>query len=220
MFLGHFALGFGAKKAAPEASLGSLFLACQLADLIWPTLVLRGIEAVEIRPGDTAVTPLAFVRYPYSHSLVALLVWAAAFSLGYLALRRSRVATALVIAALVLSHWLLDFLVHRPDLPLTLRGSERYGLGLWNSVPATLALELAFLAAGVALYARATQARDRSGTIGLWALVAFLVVIYLASVFGPPPPGVAAVAWTTEAMWLLVLWGYWLDRHRRPRASA
>jgi hypothetical protein len=73
MFIGHFAIGFAAKRAAPVVSLGTLFLACQLADLVWPTLVLAGVERFEIRPGITVVTPFDFVHYPWSHSLVALL---------------------------------------------------------------------------------------------------------------------------------------------------
>jgi len=135
MFIGHFGLGFGAKKLAPTVSLGSLFLACQFADLLWPTLVLTGIEIVKIQPGITTVTPLDFVHYPYSHSLLALLIWAAAFAIGYILIRRSFGLAAVVIGALVLSHWFLDLLVHRPDLPLTFTSSARYGLGLWNSLP-------------------------------------------------------------------------------------
>ncbi|HEX6903061.1 MAG TPA: hypothetical protein VF789_25310 [Thermoanaerobaculia bacterium] len=217
MFIGHFALGMGAKKMVPEVSLGTLFLAGQFADLLWPTLLLAGVEVVRIQPGVTAVTPLDFVRYPYSHSLLALLVWAVLFSLAYLAFHRSRTAAAVTLGALVLSHWLLDFVVHRPDLPLTLGGSELFGLGLWDSLPATLAVELTLFAAGVALYARSTEALDRQGRWGFWSLVAFLLIVYFANLFGPPPPSVDAVAWTTQAMWLLVLWGWWVDRHRRPR---
>lgn len=216
MFIGHFALGFGAKRAAPPLSLGTAFLACQLADLLWPNLVLLGIETFEIRPGITAVTPLDFTHYPYSHSLVALLLWGAALALIYWALRRSRPA-AVLLAALVVSHWVLDFISHRPDMPLTIRGSEKVGLGLWNSLPATLAVELLLFAVGVLLYARSTRARDRWGTLGLWGLVVFLVIVYFANLFGPPPPSVNAVAWSAQAMWLLVAWGYWVDRHRLQR---
>ena len=216
MFIGHFGLGFGAKKLAPATSLGSLFLACQFADLLWPVLVLTGVEVVKIQPGITTVTPLDFVHYPYSHSLLASLVWAAAFTIGYMLIRRSFSLAAVVVGALVLSHWFLDLLVHRPDLPLTLTGSAHYGLGLWNSLPATLVIELILFLAGVAIYARVTKARDRWGSIGFWALVIFLLVVYIANIFGPPPPSATAVAWGAESMWLLVAWGYWLDRHRQP----
>lgn len=218
MFIGHFALGFGAKRAAPSVSLGTAFLACQFADLLWPTFLLLGMEAVEIRPGITVVTPLDFIRYPYSHSLVAMLLWSTALALVYWILQRSRPSartSAFVVGALVLSHWLLDFLSHRPDMPLTVRGSERFGLGLWNSLPATLAVELLLFAVGVGLYVRATRARDRWGTLGLWGLVAFLLIVYLANLLGPPPPSVGAIAWSAQALWLLVAWGYWVDRHRQ-----
>jgi hypothetical protein len=219
MFLGHFGLGFGAKKAAPALSLGTLFLACQFADLLWPTLLLLGIERVEIEPGVTVMTPLNFISYPYSHSLVALGLWGAVFGGVYAAVRRARASAAVALALLIVSHWVLDYVVHRPDLPLTIHGPARLGLGLWNSVPATLAAEFLVFGAGLALYLRTTAPRDRVGSIGLWALVAFLVVVYLASSFGPPPPSATAVAWSAQAMWLLVLWGYWVDNHRTPNRN-
>jgi hypothetical protein len=219
MFVGHFGLGFGAKRAAPAMSLGTLFLACQFADLLWPTLVLLGVEQVEVQPGATKMTPLNFVSYPYSHSLLALCVWGVVFGVGYLAIRRARVSAAITIALLVVSHWLLDFITHRPDLPLTLSGPARVGLGLWSSIPATLAVEGLIFAGGIAVYTRATVPRDRIGSIGLWSLVVFLVVVYLASSFGPPPPTAAAVAWSAQAMWLLVAWAYWVDGHRLPHRN-
>jgi hypothetical protein len=219
LFVGHFGLGFGAKKAAPAVSLGTLFLACQFADLLWPTLVLLGVERVEIQPGITAMTPLDFVSYPYSHSLVALCLWGFAVGVTYALVRRARIRAALTLALLVVSHWVLDFVTHRPDLPLTLNGTERLGLGLWFSIPATLAVELVVFGAGLAIYLRTTVAGDRIGSIGLWSLVAFLLMVYFASSFGPPPPSAAAVAWSAQAMWLLVGWGYWVDRHRTPRRN-
>lgn len=217
MFVGHFALGFGAKRIAPAISLGTLFLACQFSDLVWPTLVLLGVEVVKIDPGNTAITPLNFVHYPYSHSLLALTGWAALFGLGYFIIRRSRVTAALVVGALVLSHWVLDVLTHRADMPLTAGGGQRIGLGLWNHPVVSVAVELLLFSVGVGLYVRATEAHDRKGLVGLWVLVGFLLVVYLANLFGPPPPSAKAVAWSAEAMWLLVIWGYWLDRHRSAR---
>jgi hypothetical protein len=219
MFIGHYAVGFAAKRLAPMLSLGTLFLAVQLADLLWPTLVLLGVEEVRIAPGITAVTPLDFVYYPYSHSLLTLAGWGVLLGAGYAAIRRAGPGAGLVLALGVLSHWVLDVISHRPDMPFGFNGGGRVGLGLWNSLPGTLAVELTLFALGVALYARATIPRDRAGRWSFWALVAFLLVVYLANLFGPPPPSVAAVAWAGHALWLLVLWGYWIDRHREPRPA-
>lgn len=216
MFLGHFAVAFAAKRAAPTLPLGTLFLAAQLADLLWPTLALLGIERFEIRPGITAVTPLDFISYPWSHSLVALAAWGALLGTACWLWTR-RAAAAAILFALVVSHWLLDFASHRPDMPLTVDGDARYGLGLWDSVAATLAVEMLLLAICTVVYARATRPIDRTGQWSLAGLIAFLFVVYLASVLGPPPPDTAAVAWSAQAIWLLVAWGYWIDRHRRPR---
>ncbi len=218
MFIGHYALGLAAKPLAPRVSLGTLFLACQWADLLWPTLVMAGVESFSIRPRITAVTPLDFRSYPYSHSLAALLLWGVLLGLIYRLVTGAPWRSAVVICALTVSHWLLDVIVHRPDLPLTPGTGARLGLGLWHSVPLTLAVEFALYAAGAALYLRTTVARDRIGSIGLWALLAFLALVEIGNILGPPPPSVMAVALSAQAMWLLVLWGYWVDRHRDPVA--
>jgi hypothetical protein len=219
MFIGHMAVAFGAKTAAPAVSLGTMFLACQLADLIWPPLVLLGIERVAIQAGVTVVTPLDFIYYPYSHSLVANLLWAALFGGAYVFIRRARTRAGIVLGVVVLSHWLLDVASHRPDMPITLGGSTRIGLGLWNSLAATITVEGLLFAVGVSLYARSTRARDRVGRWALWSLVACLVAIYAANLFGPPPPEGMSAAWSALALWLLVIWGYWIDRHRQPLAA-
>lgn len=213
MFIGHFAVALAAKRAAPGVSLGTLFLAAQLADLVWATLVLLGIESFSIRPGITAVTPLDFRHYPYSHSLVGMTAWAVLLGVSFFLLRRNARGAA-ILFAVVLSHWLLDVASHRPDMPLTLGGVERLGLGLWNSRLATLAVEGALFAACLWIYARTTRALDRTGRGSLIALVVLLVAVYLANIFGPAPPGATAVAWSAQAIWLLVAWAYWIDAHR------
>lgn len=217
MFLGHFGLAFAAKKVATRPSLGTLVLAAQLADGVWPVLLLLGIEQVRISPGITAATPLEFVSYPYSHSLVADVIWAAALAGAYWLLRRDN-RGALWIAALVVSHWLLDALSHRPDVP-TWPGGPVVGAGLWYSLPLTLVAEFGLYGAGVWIYARATRARDRLGAVLLWAFAATLVILYLGAVFGPPPPGEKALAISSLAGWLLVAWAYWIDRHRMPMSA-
>jgi hypothetical protein len=215
VFVGHFAVAFGAKRAVPAVSLGTLFIAGQLADLVWPVLVIAGVERVSVRPGLTVVTPLDFIYYPFSHSLAAAVAWALLFGLAYAWLRKTSARTGAVLALVVVSHWGLDALTHRPDMPLTIgAASTRVGLGLWNSLAGTVTVELLLFAAGLWLYGRATRAVDRVGRLALWGLVAFLLVIYVANLFGPPPPSGMAAAWSALAMWLLVAWGYWVDRHR------
>jgi len=212
MFIGHFGLAMAAKKVAPVPSLGTLVLAAVLVDGVWPVFLLLGWEQVEIVPGITAVTPLLFVSYPYTHSLVAGVLWGAALAGAYYLRRRDRVG-ALWLLALVLSHWLLDFVSHRPDMPLW-PGGPLVGLGLWYSVPATLAVEFALFGIGAWLYAAATQPRDRIGTYALGAFVGLLAATYLSSIFGPPPPSVQVLAMSGLLGWLFVPWAYWIGRHR------
>ena len=213
MFAGHFGLGFAGKAVDRKLSLGTLFMASQFIDLLWPTLLLLGLETVRIAPGITRITPLDFAHYPISHSLAAVTGWAILFGGIYYLLRRNAGGAALC-AILVVSHWILDALTHRPDLPLAPGTDFRVGLGLWNFPPAAVAVELLIFGAGLFLYARATRALNRSGSVGFWALAAFLLVIYFGSIFGPPPPDVRTLAWSGQAQWLLVGWAYWLDRHR------
>jgi membrane-bound metal-dependent hydrolase YbcI (DUF457 family) len=227
MFIGHFGLAFAAKKVAPQVSLGTTILACEFLDVLWPVFVLTGVEEVRIVPEIKGVTPLYFVHYPWSHSLLMAFAWGALFATVYWMMRkkgakrpREKLANALWLGALVVSHWFLDFVVHRPDLPLYPvrfpRQPELYGLGLWDSLPATLAIEFGLFAAGIYIYLRSTRARDRTGTIAFWALVAVLTASYLGAVFGPPPPSVRVLAYTSLIGYLMVVWGWWIDRHREP----
>lgn len=213
MFVGHFGVGFGAKAAARQVSLGTLFLAAQFVDLLWPFLLQLGIERVELAAGSDATIPLVFVSYPISHSLLMALVWGAMFGGVHWAMRR-RPRAALIVAACVVSHWLLDLLVHAPDLPLHLGDAPKVGLGLWEHPALALVAEMFVFAGGLVLYLRATAATDRTGVLALWGLVAFLLLIQVASTFGPPPTEVSAIAWIGHLQWLIVLWGWWVDRHR------
>jgi len=213
MFMAHFAIGFGAKYAAPKVSLGTLFLAAQFIDLLWPTLLLLGIERVNILSGGVRHPPLDFVYYPFSHSLLMVTIWAALFAAVYFAIRRSRLSAS-VLGLAVVSHWLLDLIVHYPDLPLYPGNSPHVGFSVWSSPMVALALEFTIFAPCVWLYLRVTKANDAVGNWALWSLIMLLVVINLGNAFGAPPPSVAAVAWVGQAQWLLVAWGYWVDKHR------
>jgi hypothetical protein len=219
MFLGHYAVALGGKKLAPEASLGTLLAAGAFLDLVWPVLVLAGLERVEIAPGATAFTPLDFVSYPYSHSLLAAALWGLLFGAAYFIVRRYRLG-AIVIGLLVVSHWALDAIAHRPDLPLFPWDSPRIGFSLWNSVPGTCVVEFALLAAGAWLYLTATSPRDRIGRWGPAGFLLLVFVIFLGAAFGPPPPNVTAVALSGLSQWIIVLLGAWIDRHRTPTRTA
>jgi hypothetical protein len=217
MFIGHFAVGFAAKRLAPRTSLATLVVSALLPDLLFPMLVLAGVEHTRLEPGVTQANPFDLYDYPWSHSLLLSIIWAVLFGGTYFALRRDRVAS-LVIAAGVLSHFVLDGISHRPDLQLYPGSATRVGLGLWYSLPATLVVETVMFVAGVALYVNVTKARDRPGVIGLWAFLAFLFAIYLASVLGPPPPSLTPVMVVGLASNLLFFWIAWFDRHREPCA--
>jgi hypothetical protein len=213
MFLGHFGLAFAAKRVAPKTSLGTALLATEFADCLWPLFLVLGIEQVRIAPGITRMTPLDFVAYPWSHSLLMLVVWAIAFAGIYFAVRRYA-AGAWVVAAGVLSHWVLDWWSHRPDMPLTPWSTQKYGLGLWNSVSATIIAELGLFFLGLAMYVTRTRAKDKAGIWLLWSFVLLMVVIWVASMLGPPPPSLTAIKLSGFALWLAVAWAYWIDRHR------
>jgi hypothetical protein len=216
MFLGHFAAGFGLKRAAPRLSLGTLFAAVQMQDLLWPLLLLLGLENVRIDPGNTPFTPLDFHDYPLTHSMAGALLIAALFGGGYGAIRKDwRSAGIVSIAAF--SHWLLDFATHRPDLLLWFTGGTKVGLGLWYSVGWTVAVESGMFAAGLLLYARGTRPRSPRGTVLLWTIVLLLVAIYALNILGPPPPDEVAIAVAGNATWLFVVLAWWADRNREPR---
>lgn len=214
MLLGHYAVALAAKRFAPQISLGTLILAAQLLDLLWPVFILLGWERVRIVPGIMAASPFDFVHYPFSHSLAAAIVWAMLFGGGYYALRR-RARGAAVVGAAVLSHWFLDAPMHRPDLPLWPGSAIHVGLGLWNSVPLTIAVETLLFLLGILVYLRITRPRDRVGTGALLALLTVLALIFFGGLFADPPPGARAVAYAGLGLWLFVAWGYWIDRHRR-----
>jgi hypothetical protein len=218
MFIGHFAVGFASKKFAPRASLGPLVAAPVFADILWPVFILLNWENARVNPGNTAYTPLAFVSYPWSHSLLMDVVWATVFAAIYQLISRYWAGTIAIWIGVV-SHWVLDWISHRPDMPLY-PGGPKVGLGLWNSVPGTMAVEFAMFAVGVWLYISTTRARDRIGTYGFGTYVGLLLLIDVGNRLSPPPPSVRAIAWVgIVAVAILIPWAWWFDHHRELRRS-
>lgn len=213
MFIGHFAVALAAKKAAPKTSLATLFIATQFVDMLWPIFLLLGLEHVRIDPGNTVVTPMDFYDYPISHSLAGAIGWSLLFGAFYY-FRRKLSRAAVVVALVVFSHWLLDLLTHRPDLPLLGNESAKFGLGLWNSFWGTFIVEFGLFAAGAYLYITTTKAKNKTGTYSLAFLFAFLTIIHLANFFGPPPPSVEMVALAGNLGWLFALIPWWVERNR------
>jgi membrane-bound metal-dependent hydrolase YbcI (DUF457 family) len=213
MFIGHFGIAFAGKKINRTPSLGTMFIAVQWLDLVWPVLVLLGVEKVNIEQGNTVFTPLNFVSYPWSHSLLMAIVWGILFALFYY-WRTKNSGASLLLFFLVCSHWILDWITHRPDLQLTPFSELRTGLGLWNNKWATLVIEILLFLVCVLLYVNTTKAKNKTGTWALVAFVVFLLTFYLMSAFGPPPEKVEMIAWVDLSQWLLVAWGYWIDKNR------
>lgn len=217
MFVGHLACGFAAKRVVPKAPLGLLVAAPLVLDLLWPAFLLLGVESVRIDPGNTAFTPLDFTSYPWSHSLVMACAWGLLVGTAAGAILKSR-AIGLVTGLLVVSHWVLDFVSHRPDMPLLPVGGPRLGLGLWNSVPATFAVEGAMWLAAVVLYGKATRPTTWGTVVAFWGFVIFATGIWVAGPFGPPPPSAKAIAIVGLALSWIPLWAEWFDRRRVPAA--
>jgi membrane-bound metal-dependent hydrolase YbcI (DUF457 family) len=218
MVLGHYGVAFAAKRLTPRTSLGTLVLAAQWLDELWPIFLVLGIERVRVSPGLMAANPLEFVYYPFSHSLAMAIVWSLVVGGVYFARRHDR-RSAVIIGLLVLSHWVLDFPMHAPDLPLWPGSSVKVGLGAWRSIPLTIVLELIVFIPGLVIYLRTTRARDRIGSWALSAMVVFLLLIFFSGFSSAPPPPERVIGYTALSLWLFVPWGYWIDRHREAREA-
>lgn len=220
MFIGHFAVGLAGKKFAPRAPLAALWGAALFADILWPILVAIGAEEVRIVPGNTAYSPLDLVNYPWSHSLLMLLIWGALFAAFYRHKPDGK-RTGLVLGALVVSHWVLDWITHRPDMPLW-PGGPKFGLGLWESIPGTMVVEIAMFAIGVFLYLQATRATDRTGTMGFWGLIILLLATFVFDALDPTPPPSVNALWISAlvATAVLLVWAAWVEKHRTTTSAA
>jgi hypothetical protein len=215
VFVGHFALALAAKRVEPEVSLGWLMAAVSAADLIWPWLLLAGAERVAITPGVTAFTPLTFIAYPWSHSAVMLVLWGLALA-GLGRWRGLPARACALLAVLVFSHWLLDVATHVPDMPLwPAASSPKLGLGLWRSIPATLAVEGAMWVAGLAVYLRGRHPIRWSGPLALWSFVAISTLMWAAGPWSPPPPDPRSLAWFALIGWVVLPWTAAADRAYR-----
>jgi membrane-bound metal-dependent hydrolase YbcI (DUF457 family) len=219
MFVGHLALGLAAKRAAPGVNLAWLLASVAALDLVWPIFVLAGIERVRIVPGATAFTPLAFDSYPWTHSLVTSVLWGAV--LVGLA-RRFDVprSCSLLLVGLVVSHWVLDVVSHAQDMPLWPGPSPRLGLGLWNSIPATLLVEGSLWVAGIVGYLRGRQLAGRRARFAFWSLVVVTTVLWAAGPWSPPPPSVEALGWFALIGWTVIPWAAIADRRSRVEPTA
>lgn len=218
MFLGHYAVGLAAKKFAPRTSLGALIAAAILLDLIWPLLVLLKFEHVTIVANHNPFLRLQFDLYPISHGLVAVIGWATLAASIYFGVKRYLAGTIAIWLAVV-SHWLLDFVVHTRDLPLY-AGSRLFGLGLWNQRWVTIIVEITVYIIAAWTYQRATRAKDKIGLYGLLGFFGFLLLAYTGVIFGPPPSSVRKLAVITLFTVVAIPWTWWFDRHREPRSNS
>jgi hypothetical protein len=221
MLVGHYGAAFAAKRAAPQMSLGTMVLATLFPDLLGWALVVTGFEHFAIRPGITTTNPLDLYDYPISHSLATDALWGALLAAAYYLLRRYWRGSVLIFV-LVLSHWFLDLIAHRPDMPLAPGIHKYYGFGLYNSRPGMIAVEGLIWLFGIAMYLRATRFRKRLGTFVFWIGAALLTWVWFVSLKGLPPRGTITQAGISSLIFMIVTvaWAYWVDHLGLPVASS
>ncbi len=217
MFIGHIAAAALAQRACKRKCLGEAILAAQGPDVLWSVLVLAGVEQMSVEPGASAVYPLRLDYMPWSHGMSANLLWAGATFLVCSRIRRD-VRYGAALAAALLSHWVLDALSHPPDMPIFFAtDTPRVGLGLWGSLPATLAVELSLFGVALWSYQRTTRPRRARGSWLLGSLVGILLLMYAASIFvvdlTPQTPPIVVVG-PGISMLLFAAWGKAIDRSR------
>ena len=214
MLVGHIAVGLAAKRITPRVSVGTTVMAAVLPDLLWCIFLLAGIEHIELKPGRGAANYLGASAFAFSHSLLMDATWGALLAAGYF-LVRHYARGAWVLFAAVLSHWLLDFVAHRPDMALAPGVHRYFGLGLWNSVAATVVVEGGMWLLAIIVYVRATCPKSRTGVYAFWIVVAFLTLAWHNNLAGPPPASPHAMAIGSLVFFLgIVAWAYWMNRLR------
>ncbi len=222
MFIGHYGVAFTLKKWDTSLSMGLYFLATMLLDIILPILLLLGVESLEINPEANATVPLEFTFYPFSHGLLATFIWALIFSLSFYFLSKQELEKkrklAFILGIAVLSHWLLDFIVHIQDLPIFDGTIIKVGLGLWNFEILSYIVESVIFIAGLIIYLKATDTPEESGLIAGYGMIIFgglLLLFNSINLIGPPPPSVQAyaiVSLTYQILFIAIV--FWLDKNR------
>jgi hypothetical protein len=215
MFVGHYGVSFAVKSCEKRIPLWLLFVAVQFVDVLWAIFVLAGIEKVRITPGITATNPLDLYYMPYTHSLIAALLWSGVGFIGYKGVHKGGAYAAFLVAVAVFSHWVLDLIVHRPDLPLY-DDMYKVGLGLWNYPALALALEASLLLGGIFFYLRASKAESQIGRFGMLAFGIILLIVQGIVFFGAPPPSPSAAALTALISYVVFAGiAYWLEKKRQ-----
>jgi hypothetical protein len=211
MLVGHFALGFLAKRVEPQVSLGTCFLAVMAADFLWCIFMMLGLEHVQFRSGRGAANYLVASDIALSHSLLTITIWGILFALVYLWRRRNLLGAGLLFGAVV-SHWWLDYISHIPDMPLAPGVSKYFGLGLWTSVWATIVVEGGLWLVGIIAYVRAARPRTRLGSFIFWPMVLLLTLAWYGNIAGLPPAPETAAIQSLIFFSLTVLWASWINR--------
>jgi hypothetical protein len=214
MHVGHFAAGFIGKRIEPQLSVGTLVLASVLADLLSGLFVFVGLEEVNLTTGRGAANYFEPINIALSHSLLALVLWGALFGGAYFAWRRN-LRGAILIFALVVAHWFLDVIAHKPVMPLAPGTTWKFGLGLWTNIPATLVVEGGLWVLAVVFYLRGTRAKNRLAFFVFWPVVLLLTLLWYNNIAGAPPPeGRINFAVSFVYFSLVVAWAYWINRLR------
>jgi hypothetical protein len=214
MHVGHFAAGMIAKRFDPKLSLGTCVFAAILADLLWCIFMMAGIEQIELKAGPGAANYFEPHNIVWSHSLLTNVVWATVLAGAYYFCRRN-IISACLLFTLVLSHWVLDVVAHKPDMPLAPGVESLFGLGLWTNIPATIIVEGGLWVLGTGLYLRATRPKNRLAHYVFWSMLVLLTLSWYNNIAGPPPPNAHTVsAFSFIYFSLVVAWAYWLNRLR------
>lgn len=219
MFIGHFGVAFAAKRVRNRVPLWLLFLAVQLVDVAWGLFVWLGIEKVAVSPGILPTNHLDFQYYPYTHSLIATLGWSAVvyllFRYWFFRNHPDPNCSARVMGLLVFSHYPLDVLVHRADMPIGFGDSPKIGLEIWGSVPLTFIIEIGFFLIGFLLYMSGTKAKTKAGNWGWWLFAVLLVGMWVGTIFGPPPTDITMMVISGLIMFIALFWIVsWLEKKR------